>query len=349
MSQTINAALVGYGFAGQTFHAPFLTSTPGLALRWVVSRDAAKVQAELPGCRVGSLDEVLADSTVDLVVIATPNDTHAPIARQALLAGKHVVIDKPFALDLVEAEALVELAEKQQRLLSIFHNRRWDGDFLTVRRLLAEGALGKIAQFESHFDRYRPEVRQRWREAGGPGSGLWFDLGPHILDQSLQLFGQPDWIQADLAAQRPGALSDDYFHVVLGYGEMRVVLHGCCLVSATMPRFVIHGSEGSFIKFGMDVQEEQLKLGLRPPAANWGLDPEPGQLSRMVEGQSRVQAVNGEAGDYGAYYRGVCAAIRGEAGNPVPAVEALAVMALLDLARESDSQGRRLSCQKLSD
>ena len=349
MSQTINAALVGYGFAGQTFHAPFLTSTPGLALRWVVSRDAAKVQAELPGCRVGSLDEVLADSTVDLVVIATPNDTHAPIARQALLAGKHVVIDKPFALDLVEAEALVELAEKQQRLLSIFHNRRWDGDFLTVRRLLAEGALGKIAQFESHFDRYRPEVRQRWREAGGPGSGLWFDLGPHILDQSLQLFGQPDWIQADLAAQRPGALSDDYFHVVLGYGEMRVVLHGSCLVSATMPRFVIHGSEGSFIKFGMDVQEEQLKLGLRPPAANWGQDPEPGQLSRMVEGQSRVQAVSGEAGDYGAYSRGGCAAIRGEACNPVPAVEALAVMALLDLARESDSQGRRLSCQKLSD
>lgn len=349
MSQTINAALVGYGFAGQTFHAPFLTSTPGLALRRVVSRDAAKVQAELPGCHVGSLDEVLADSSVDLVVIATPNDTHAPIARQALLAGKHVVIDKPFALDLAEAEALVELAEKQQRLLSIFHNRRWDGDFLTVRRLLAEGALGKIAQFESHFDRYRPQVRQRWREAGGPGSGLWFDLGPHILDQSLQLFGQPDWIQADLAAQRPGALSDDYFHVVLGYGEMRVVLHGSCLVSATMPRFVIHGSEGSFIKFGMDVQEEQLKLGLRPPAANWGLDPEPGQLSRMVEGQPLVQAVSGEAGDYGAYYRGVCAAIRGEASNPVPAVEALAVMALLDLARESDSQGRRLICQKLSD
>ena len=349
MSQTINAALVGYGFAGQTFHAPFLTSTPGLALRWVVSRDAAKVQAELPGCRVGSLDEVLADSTVDLVVIATPNDTHAPIARQALLAGKHVVIDKPFALDLAEAEALVELAEKQQRLLSIFHNRRWDGDFLTVRRLLAEGALGKIAQFESHFDRYRPEVRQRWREAGGPGSGLWFDLGPHILDQALQLFGQPDWIQADLAAQRPGALSDDYFHVVLGYGALRVILHGSCLVSATMPRFVIHASEGSFIKFGMDVQEEQLKLGLRPPAANWGLDPEPGQLSRMVEGQPRVLAVSGEAGDYGAYYRGVCAAIRGEADNPVPAVEALAVMALLDLARESDSQGRRLICQKLSD
>ncbi|MGE6149001.1 oxidoreductase [Aeromonas media] len=349
MSQTINAALVGYGFAGQTFHAPFLTSTPGLALCWVVSRDAAKVQAELPGCRVGSLDEVLADSTVDLVVIATPNDTHAPIARQALLAGKHVVIDKPFALDLAEAEALVELAEKQQRVLSIFHNRRWDGDFLTVRRLLAEGALGKIAQFESHFDRYRPQVRQRWREAGGPGSGLWFDLGPHILDQALQLFGQPDWIQADLAAQRPGALSDDYFHVVLGYGALRVILHGSCLVSATMPRFVIHGSEGSFIKFGMDVQEEQLKLGLRPPAANWGLDPEPGQLSCMVEGQPLVQAVSGEAGDYGAYYSGVCAAIRGEAGNPVPAVEALAVMALLDLARESDSQGRRLICQKLSD
>ncbi|MGY6039904.1 oxidoreductase [Aeromonas sp. AE23HZ002T15] len=349
MSHTINAALVGYGFAGQTFHAPFLATTPGLTLRWVVSRDAAKVQAELPGCLVGSLEQVLADESVDLVVIATPNDTHAPIARQALLAGKHVVIDKPFALDLAEAKALVELAEKQQRLLSIFHNRRWDGDFLTVRRLLAEGALGEVAQFESHFDRYRPEVRQRWREAGGPGSGLWFDLGPHILDQSLQLFGQPDWIQADLAQQRHGALSDDYFHVVLGYGPLRVILHGSCLVSATMPRFVIHGSTGSFIKFGMDVQEEQLKAGLRPPVAGWGRDPDLGQLSRVVDCQSQSQPVNGEAGDYGAYYRGVCAAIKGEGANPVPAQEALAVMALLDLARESHSQGKRLSCQKLSD
>ena len=349
MSHTINAALVGYGFAGQTFHAPFLATTPGLTLRWVVSRDAAKVHTELPGCLVGSLEQVLADESVDLVVIATPNDTHAPIARQALLAGKHVVIDKPFALDLAEAKALVELAEKQQRLLSIFHNRRWDGDFLTVRRLLAEGALGEVAQFESHFDRYRPEVRQRWREAGGPGSGLWFDLGPHILDQSLQLFGQPDWIQADLAQQRPGALSDDYFHVVLGYGPLRVILHGSCLVSTTMPRFVIHGSTGSFIKFGMDVQEEQLKAGLRPPVAGWGRDPDLGQLSRVVDGQPQSQPVNGEAGDYGAYYRGVCAAIKGEGANPVPAQEALAVMALLDLARESHSQGKRLSCQKLSD
>lgn len=199
MSHTLNAALVGYGFAGKTFHAPFLSTTPGLSLSWVVSRDAAKVQADLPGCRVGSLEEVLSDETVDLVVIATPNDTHAPLARQALLAGKHVVIDKPFALDLTEAQALVELAEKQQRLLSIFHNRRWDGDFLTVRRLIAEGTLGQIAQFESHFDRYRPEVRQRWREAGGPGSGLWFDLGPHVLDQVLQLF-RP----AGLAAGRSG-------------------------------------------------------------------------------------------------------------------------------------------------
>jgi len=348
MSHLINAALVGYGFAGQTFHAPFLSTTPGLSLRWVVSRDAAKVQADLPDCRVGSLDQVLADASVDLVVIATPNDTHAPLARQALLAGKHVVIDKPFALDLAEAQALVELADKQQRLLSIFHNRRWDADFLTLRRLLAQGTLGNIAQFESHFDRYRPEVRQRWREAGGPGSGLWFDLGPHVLDQALQLFGQPDWLQADLAEQRPGALADDYFHVVLGYGALRVILHGSCLVSATMPRFIVHGSLGSYVKFGMDVQEEQLKQGKRPPAADWGKDGVPGQLSRLVDGQLQQQEVSGEAGDYGAYYRAVCAAIRGEGHNPVSAKEALAVMALLDLARESDLSGQRLDCQKLS-
>ncbi|MGL4932558.1 MAG: oxidoreductase [Aeromonas sp.] len=353
MHPTLHVALVGYGFAGQTFHAPFLSTTPGLSLSWVVSRNVAKVQADLPNCRVGSLEQVLSDDTIDLVVIATPNDTHAPLARQALLAGKHVVIDKPFALDLAEAQGLVKLAQEQQRLLSIFHNRRWDSDFLTVRSLLAEGTLGQIAQFESHFDRYRPEVRQRWREAGGPGSGLWFDLGPHVLDQALQLFGQPEWLQADLAGQRPGALADDYFHVVLGYGErygqLRVVLHGSCLVSATMPRFVIHGSQGSFVKFGMDVQEDQLKQGLRPPMVEWGRDNQPGQLSRMVDGELQQQSVVGEAGDYGAYYRGVCAAIKGEGSNPVPAGEALAVMALLDLARQSHLEGARLPCQKLSD
>uniref|UniRef100_UPI003B9850D1 Gfo/Idh/MocA family oxidoreductase n=1 Tax=Aeromonas veronii TaxID=654 RepID=UPI003B9850D1 len=170
-----------------------------------------------------------------------------------------------------------------------------------------------------------------------------------VLDQALQLFGQPDWLQADLAEQRPGALADDYFHVVLGYGALRVILHGSCLVSATMPRFVIHGSQGSFVKFGMDVQEDQLKLGKRPPAADWGMDSAPGQLSRIVDGQLQQQSVVGEAGDYGAYYRGVCAAIKGEESNPVPASEALAVMALLDLARQSHLEGKRLPCQKLSD
>ncbi|HHQ4691900.1 TPA: Gfo/Idh/MocA family oxidoreductase, partial [Aeromonas veronii] len=181
------------------------------------------------------------------------------------------------------------------------------------------------------------------------GSGLWFDLGPHVLDQALQLFGQPDWLQADLAGQRPGAQADDYFHVVLGYGALRVILHGSCLVSATMPRFIVHGSQGSFVKFGMDVQEDQLKQGLRPPAADWGMDSEPGQLSRIVDGQLQQQSVVGEAGDYGAYYRGVCAAIKGGGSNPVPASEALAVMALLDLARQSHLEGKRLPCQKLSD
>uniref|UniRef100_UPI002B45F430 Gfo/Idh/MocA family oxidoreductase n=1 Tax=Aeromonas hydrophila TaxID=644 RepID=UPI002B45F430 len=210
-------------------------------------------------------------------------------------------------------------------------------------------AEGVVRVSKPHAERQGRGRPPRPPEAGGPGSGLWFDLGPHILDQSLQLFGQPDWLQADLAQQRPAALADDYFHVVLGYGEMRVVLHGSCLVSATMPRFVIHGSEGSFIKFGMDVQEEQLKLGKRPPAADWGVDNEPGQLSRIRDGQLQQQSVAGEAGDYGAYYRGVCAAIRGEGANPVPAGEALAVMALLDLARDSAREGKRLACQILSD
>lgn len=349
MQPPIDVALVGYGFSGKTFHAPFLTSTQGLRLRWVVSQYANKVHANLPDCMVGSFDQMLTDPQIRLVVIATPNDSHAPLAQRALLAGKNVVIDKPFALDAGQARALIALAKNQKRLLSVYHNRRFDGDFMTVKELLEKGTLGRISHFESHFDRFRPQVRDRWRESAGQGAGLWNDLGPHLLDQSLQLFGQPEWIQADLALQRQGAQSDDYFHVTLGYGQMRVILHASTLACANTPRFIIHGEQGSFIKWGQDSQEDMLKQGISPLSADWGKEQSPGMLSVWSHTERQEHTLLGLAGHYGRYYQAIAQALQQQGENPVPAEQALAVMVLLDLAKQSQQQGQRLCCQILSE
>ena len=204
MSDAIRVGLVGYGYASKTFHAPLISGTPGLALTTVSSSDAAKVHADWPGAKVVSAaGELLNDPEIDLVVIATPNDTHFPLAKAALEAGKHAVVDKPFTVPLSQARELESLAKHCGRVLSVFHNRRWDSDFLTVRTLIDEGLLGEVCYFESHFDRFRPQVRQRWREQAGPGSGIWYDLGPHLLDQAVVLFGLPVSITVDLAQLRP--------------------------------------------------------------------------------------------------------------------------------------------------
>ncbi|MDN6115674.1 MAG: oxidoreductase, partial [Enterobacterales bacterium] len=216
MADSIRVGLIGYGFAGKTFHAPLIAGTPGLTLAAVSSSDAEKVRADWPGMTVvGEPGQLFTDPNIDMVVIPTPNITHYPLAKQALLAGKHVVVDKPFTVNLQEARELDMLAKQQKRLLSVFHNRRWDSDFLTVKTLLAEGALGDVVQFESHYDRFRLEVRDRWREKAGAGSGIWFDLGSHLLDQALQLFGKPQSLLADLAAMRPNSQTTDYFHAIL--------------------------------------------------------------------------------------------------------------------------------------
>jgi predicted dehydrogenase len=251
MDSPLNVALIGYGYAGKTFHAPLIESVDGLRLHTVVSSDAARVAGDFPGARVvADAGEAFADDAIDLVVIATPNALHAPQALAALAAGKHVVVDKPFAATLAEAQAVADRARRRDRVVSIFHNRRWDADFLTVKRLIEAGTLGRIVHFESHFDRYRPRVRDRWRERPGAGNGAWFDLGSHMVDQALQLFGTPQAITLDTAAQRDGALTDDYFHAQLRYPRHRVVLHASALVASDNRRFTVHGTTGSFIKHG---------------------------------------------------------------------------------------------------
>lgn len=344
MTRELNVALVGYGFAGKSFHAPLIAAVEGLILHTVVSSDAAKVQPDFPLARVvATLDDALRDNTIDLVVIATPNTLHAAQASAALNAGKHVVVDKPFTVTLAEAEAVIADAEKNQRVLSVFQNRRWDADFLTVKRLIADGVLGDLVHFESHFDRYRPLVRDRWRERAGPGNSAWFDLGAHLVDQALQLFGLPDAITLDVAAQRDGALTDDYFHALLRYGSHRVLLHSSALVASDNRRFTLHGKRGSFIKYGLDPQEDALKAGRRPGESGWGIDPEPGMLT-IADGEFRRRSRHpGIPGDYLMYYAGVRDAILGTGVNPVSASEALAVMRVLELGAVSADTGREIN------
>ncbi len=339
----LNVALVGYGYVGKTFHAPLIAATPGFRLRTVVSSDPAKVGADFPDARVvADLETALADPAIDLVVIATPNALHAPQAIAALQAGKHVVVDKPFALDLAEARTVADAAKAAGKLLTVFHNRRWDSDFLTVKRLIAEGTLGQVVQYESRFDRFRPQVRDRWRERAGPGAGAWMDLGPHLLDQALVLFGAPLAISADIGVQRRGAEADDYFHVVLRYQTLRVILHGSLLTAASDLRLAVHGTKASYVKHGLDPQEAQLKAGMTPGAPGWGRDSRHGVLTTVEDDVQVHTEVRPEILGYRAFYAGVREAVLHGAPAPVPMEEALRVMELLERARRASDERREL-------
>lgn len=344
MKEIFNVGLVGYGFASQTFHAPLIAATPGLALTAVSSSDADKVHADLPDMRVEATPQALFNrSDIDLVVIPTPNETHFPLAKAALIAGKHVVVDKPFTVSLREGRLLRTQADTAGKLLSVFHNRRWDSDFLTLRQLLETGSLGRLVHFESHFDRFRPEVRDRWREQTKPGGGIWYDLGPHLLDQARELFGMPRAILLDLVTRRDAAQVDDDFHALLDYDGLRVVLHASTLAAAESPRFTLHGVKGSYVKYGMDPQEDRLKAG-ETPAPQWGVDDRHGSLTlRDGDGEEAplvTQVYDTLPGDYLAYYAGIRDALHGEGANPVPVDEALGVMQLLEAGLDSTRQGR---------
>jgi predicted dehydrogenase len=345
MTAPLNVGLLGFGYASATFHAPLIAAVPGLQLTAISSSRPQDVHMAWPKVTVcESPEQLLARPDIDLVVVATPNNTHAPLAAQALMAGKHVVVDKPFTLNVREAHDLIALARQQQRVLSVFHNRRWDGDFMSVQAALARQALGRIVHFESHFDRYRPVVPLRWRDSGEPGSGLWFDLGPHLLDQSLQLFGLPQTLSLDWAQQRDNSRADDWFHAVLHYDELRVVLHASALTAHVPPRFTVHGTRGSLVKWGLDTQESALKAGLRPPHADWGMDPNPLQLSLACDDLALTQPTSAcLPGDYTRYYAGVRDAVQRGSPNPVPPEEALQVMALIELGLVSAQQGRRMT------
>jgi predicted dehydrogenase len=335
----VRVGLIGYGYAGRVFHAPLIGATEGIELLTVASSRPQAVRDDLGRVAVDATPEALiARGDVDLVVIATPNDSHVPLALAALAAGKHVVVDKPFAPSFDEGQAVVAAAEQHQRVLAVFHNRRWDSDFLSVRASIERGDIGEVVHFESHFDRFRPHVRDRWRERPENGGGIWYDLGPHLIDQALQLFGIPEAVEASLATLRPGAVADDWAHAVLHYPDKRVILHASMLVAGGSARFAVHGTTGSLVKQRGDQQEAQLLAGLVPGVPGWGEDDDPLVL-HDGEGTRALPLI---AGDQRRFYRDLSLAIRGRAPNPVPAAEALAVMAVIEAGLQASLERRAI-------
>ncbi|MFG2568777.1 Gfo/Idh/MocA family oxidoreductase [Streptomyces sp. NPDC048567] len=348
---TLRVGLVGYGLAGSVFHAPLITATEGLVLDTVVTRDEerrAQARAAYPDVRfAGSPDELWqrADE-LDLIVIASPNKTHVPLARAALEAGLPVVVDKPVAGTAAEARELAALAEERGLLLSVFQNRRWDNDFLTLRALLADGALGEVQRFESRYERWRPQLKGGWRESGDPQEigGLLYDLGSHVVDQALTLFGPAAQVYAESDLRRPGAAADDDTFVAITHASgVRSHLYVSATTAQLGPRFRVLGSSAGFVKYGLDPQEAALREGARPaPGEPWGEEGEE-LWGRLGAGESPLTGggtpVRTLPGDYPAYYAAVSDALRGTGDNPVTALQAAETLDVLEAARRSAREG----------
>jgi scyllo-inositol 2-dehydrogenase (NADP+) len=341
--EELRAGLVGFGFAGTVFHAPVIRAVAGLRLTTIVRRHRTSAPDDPRYADVEFVTSVaeLLERPVDLVVIATPNPSHHPIAKQCLLAGRHVVIDKPFTTTVAEAAELVRLGAETGRVLSVYHNRRYVGDFITLQSLLAQGVLGRVTSFETHFDRFRPELRPgAWREQAQPGSGVWFDLGPHLLDQALVLFGVPKAVSADIRVERAGAVTDDAFDVTLHYPQLRALLRASMLAAAPGPTFAVHGTAGSFIKYGLDPQEAALKSGCTPGGSGW--DAEPPEMYGTLTTPLGTRTVATIPSSFTHYYENVRDAILGKAQLAVTPQQALTVMRGLELAVTSSREGRVL-------
>lgn len=347
MSKTLKVGLIGYGFAGSVFHAPVITSVPGLALTKVVERRSDKSKERYPWVEVvKSAEELYADETIDLVVVTTPSTDHYDFVKDALLAGKHVVVEKPFTPSSAEADELIALAKKQGKVLTVFHNRRFDGDFLTIRELLRQELLGDVMEAEFHWDGFAPVLKStNWREGSEPGTGVWYDLGVHLLDQALRLFGVPATIAADIRKQRGGE-AHDYFDVTLGYGTgLKVRLKSSKFVRESFPRYALHGAKGSFVKYGIDPQEAALIAGAQPSAVrNWGKEPKElwGKINTSLGGLRAEGVIETIPGSYVDYYRNVMEHINGQAELEVKPEEARLAIQLIELALQSSKEGRAL-------
>ncbi|MCU0352349.1 MAG: oxidoreductase [Cytophagales bacterium] len=341
--------LAAYGMSGKVFHGPLLKAHPGFRVAKIVERSTERSRADFPDAvRVKSWDEITTDPAITLAVVNTPNAYHYDMCRQALEAGKHVVVEKPFTVTADEGQKLIDLAERKNRLLAVFQNRRWDGDFLTVQQVVKNRLLGQLVEYEAHYDRFRNYVEANtWKEETGPGSGILYNLGSHLIDQALVLFGMPQAVTAELRTQRPGGTIDDSYHLLLHYANLRVTLKSSYLVREPGPRYVLHGTEGTFLKWGLDPQEDALKAGRSPLEPGWGTEPESewGHLNTQLNGLHYRGRLETLPGNYRFFYGNVYDAIVNRTPLAVSAEEALQTIRLIEAAYESHAQGKTVLIQ----
>lgn len=347
----IKTGIAGYGKSAKVFHVPFLTTMPGFEITTVLERHAEESKKLLPAVKVvKSFDDLIADDDTELVVITTPNTTHFDYASRALQAGKNVVLEKPFTNTSREGEELISIAKASGKVLSVYQNRRYVSDFLTIRDLLEKRLLGDVHEFNATYDRFRPEaIAGAWRETALPGSGILFDLGPHLIDQVLTLFGHPKKITADVRKQRPHAQADDYFNIWLDYDFLKVILHSGMLVREQGPRYMLQGTKGSFIKYGEDPQEEKLKAGMLPTGNDWGQEPENfyGILNTEINGELVRKTIPSFKGNYGQYYINLYDTIVNGAPLKEKPEHGYNTIKIIELAFESSEKKRTLECAGL--
>jgi scyllo-inositol 2-dehydrogenase (NADP+) len=344
IDQPVRTAILSYGMSGEVFHAPLLNALSQFELYAVVQRRSDKASSHYPQTKIlRSVDEVLADPTIELVVVNTPNETHFDFASRALSSGKHVVVEKPFTVTADEARELIALSASVDRILTVFQNRRWDSDFLTVRRILRQGLLGKIVEFEAHYDRFRNYIEPNtWKEERSPGTGILYNLGSHMLDQVLVLFGMPDYVDARIGAHRPGGKVDDFYDIRLEYPEHLAIVKSSYLVKEEMPRYIIHGVNGSFVKYGLDTQEQALKEKKDPTDPRWGMEPDGkgGKINYLRGTETLEERVVSEQGDYKIFYSDLYQTIRNKRELEVKPSQALDVIRLIEACYESNKNKR---------
>lgn len=346
-SNRIRVGLAGFGMSGQVFHAPFLAADDRYELKRVYERSTERASEAYPGVEVvHSFEDLLADD-IDLVVITTPNALHVPMARQALEAGKNVVVEKPVAATSAEAMELSQLAREKGRVLTVYQNRRLDGDFRTVERIIQGGSLGEVVDYECHFDRFVQGFSKKpWKRDGGPGVDILYDLGIHILDQAYVLFGMPDEVYADMRQERPESSGVDNFEIILYYPDKKVILSATQIAAQPGPHYMVHGRRGSFLKSGFDPQEHALQNGGRPGEPGFGADSEEqyGTLTTVSEeGVVSSQPVQTETGNYGEFYDNLYQTLTEGAPLMVPPEQAVDVLRILEAAQQSNRDGRRIS------
>lgn len=346
MNPKINTALCSYGMSGVVFHAPFIEANVNFNLYGVLERTKNEAEKRYPTIKTfRSLDDLLADEAIELVVVNTPNITHFDFAKKVILAGKHLVIEKPFTATVNEAKELIQLAEEQNVVLSVFHNRRYDSDFKTVKKVLNQGLLGKIIDAEIHYDRFDPNLSYKaHKEENTAAVGSLYDLGSHLIDQAIVLFGRPNAVYADLSSFRPASKVIDYFDVKLYYKSHRVTLKSSYFVREPLPGYIFHGTKGSFIKSKVDVQEEELLKGKKPSLPNWGTEPkqEEGLLHTEKNREIIREKVPTLKGNYMEYYDGIYEAIRNKKSVPVSGNEGLDVIKVIQAAIQSNSENKRI-------